>query len=67
MNQELELTADKNIDIIFVEEHEYNDNELNLKHHDSGTVWTLRVKRLRQSVIGGVGMLLRNRSLKSPK
>ena len=66
-----ELTAsdiDHKIDIICIQEHRYTHSE-DIKYHDSGNGWTLASasawKNSVNATIGGVGMLIRLRALKS--
>ena len=66
-----ELTAsviDHKIDIICIQEHRYTHSE-NIKYHDTGNGWTLATasawKNSINATIGGVGMLIGPRALKS--
>ena len=66
-----ELTAsmiDYNIDIICIQEHRHTHSE-DIKYHDTGNGWTLATasawKNSVNATIGGVGMLIGPRSLKS--
>ena len=67
-----ELTAstiDHNIDIICIQEHRYTRSE-DIKYHDTGNEWMLATasvwKNSINATIGGVGMLIGPRALKSP-
>ena len=59
---------DHNIDIIFIQEHRYIHSE-DIRYHDSGKGWTLATasawKNSVDATIGGVGMLIGPRPLKS--
>ena len=73
MGQLPELTAsaiDHNIDIICIQEHKYTHSE-DIKYHNTGNGWTLANasawKNSVNATIGGVGMLIGPRALKSPK
>ena len=59
---------DQNIDIIRIKEHWYTHNE-DTKYHDTGNGWTLATasawKNSVNATIGGVGMLIGRRVLKS--
>ena len=62
------LDIDHNIDIICFQEHKYTHNE-NIKYHDTGNGWTLATASARKNsvtaTIGGVGILLGPKALKS--
>ena len=71
IGQLLELTAsaiDYNIDIICIQEHRYIHSE-DIKYHDTSKGWTLvsvsAWKNYVNATIGGVGMLIGPRALKS--
>ena len=68
-----ELTSsaiEHNIDIICIQEQRYIHTE-DIKYHDSGNGWTLATasawKNSVKATIGGVGMLIEPRALKSLK
>ena len=72
INQLPELTAaaaNKNIDIICVQEHRFYHSDLELKYHETGHGWTFVSASAWKNTInadtGGVGMLLSPRALKS--
>ena len=67
----MELTAsaiDHNIDVIFIQEHRYTHSN-DIKYQDSDNEWTLGTtsawKNSVNATIGGVGMLIGPRGLKS--
>ena len=66
-----ELTAsalEHKIDIICIQEHRYTHTE-DIKYHDTGNGWTLATvstwKNSVNATVGGVGMLIRPRALKT--
>ena len=66
-----ELTAsavEHKIDIICIQEHRYTHNE-DIKYHDTGNGWTLATTPARKNsvnaTVGGVGILIGPRALKS--
>ena len=66
-----ELTAsavEHNIDIICIQEHRYTHNE-DIKYHDTGSGWSLASvsawKNFVNDTVGGVGILIGPRALKS--
>ena len=62
------MAIDHNRDIICIQEHRYTHSE-DIKYHDTGNGWTLATasgwKNSLNATIGGVGMLIRARALKS--
>ena len=67
-----ELTAsavDHNVDIVCVQEHRYYHCEIDIKYHDTGDGWmfisAFACKNSVNALVGGVGMLIGPRALKS--
>ena len=75
ISQQLEMTAcasghDKDMYILVcIQEHRFHHNELEIKYHNSYNGWTFifafKWKNSVNAIIGGVGMFLNARSLKS--
>ena len=65
-----ELAVEHNIDIICIQEHRYTHSE-DIKYHDTGNGWMLATvsawKNSVHAMVGGVGILIGPKALKSLK